>query len=64
MDALLQALTGLGPAAIWLVIFLAAIIAVFVLYIGIALRAVLRAQDEAQRVITATPAPLQSPCSA
>ena len=33
----------------WFAIFIAAVIAVFVLYVGIALRAVLRATDEAQR---------------
>lgn len=51
LDALLRMLTELGPLATWFAIFLAAVIAVFVLYVGIALRAVLRAPDEAQRQV-------------
>ena len=51
LDALLRALTELGPLATWVALFLAAIIAVFVVYVGIALRAVLRAPDREQREI-------------
>jgi hypothetical protein len=51
LDVLLRVSTELGPAAIWLSMFVAAIIAVFVLYLGIALRAVLRATDQEQREV-------------
>jgi hypothetical protein len=45
LDVLLRMLTEFGPMASWFAMFFAAVIAVFVLYIGIALRAVLRAPD-------------------
>jgi hypothetical protein len=51
LDVLLRTLTELGPVATWLVIFFAAVVAVFVLYLGIALRAVLHAADPEQREI-------------
>jgi hypothetical protein len=50
LDALLRTGAELGPMATWLVIFFAAVVAVFVLYVGIALHAVLRASDEAHNV--------------
>jgi hypothetical protein len=51
LDALLGALMELGPLATWFALFFAAIIAVFAVYVGIALRAVLRAPDREQREI-------------
>jgi hypothetical protein len=51
LDALLRIGAELGPMATWFAMFLAAIVAVFVLYVGIALRAVLCARDEAQRQV-------------
>jgi hypothetical protein len=47
-DVLLRLLAALGPEAIWIFAFFAAVIAVFVLYLGIALRATLRAADPEQ----------------
>ena len=46
---LLRLLAEVGAAANWIAIFLAAVIAVFVLYLGIALYAVLHASDKEQR---------------
>lgn len=40
-----------GPTADWILIFLAAIVIVFVFYVGIAMRAVLRASDRDQRQV-------------
>lgn len=51
LDVLLRLGTELGPLAIWFAIFIAVIIAVFVLYVGIALWAVLSAADGEQRKI-------------
>jgi hypothetical protein len=51
MLELLRLLADVGAAANWIAIFLAAIIAVFVLYLGIALYAVLRASDKDQREV-------------
>jgi uncharacterized membrane protein YhiD involved in acid resistance len=48
---LLRLADALGPAAGWTLIFLAAVAAVFVLFVGIALRAVLRASDQEQRQV-------------
>ncbi len=48
MLELLRLLAAVGTAANWIAIFFAAIIAVFVLYLGIALYAVLRASDKEQ----------------
>jgi hypothetical protein len=44
-------LAELGPTVRWLAIFFAAVVAVFVLYVGVALRAVLSATDEEQRKV-------------
>jgi hypothetical protein len=51
LEALLRLCAEFGPAAAWLTIFIAVVIAVFVLYVGIALHAVLRAKDREQREI-------------
>lgn len=51
LDVLLRLLAELGPAAMWLAIFIAAVVAIFVLYLGIALFAVLRATDPDQRKV-------------
>ena len=48
---LLRLVDASGPAADWILIFLAAIVAIFVLYVGIAMRAVLRAPDQGQRQV-------------
>jgi hypothetical protein len=45
LDMLLRTAAELGPTAKWLAIFFAAVTAVFVLYVGIALWAVLRKPD-------------------
>jgi len=42
--------TEAGPVAIWAAIFVTAIIAVFVLYVGVALWAALRASEQQQQV--------------
>jgi len=44
-DTLFRAVTGLGPDAVWIAKFCAVIVAVFVLYIGIAMWATLCAPD-------------------
>jgi hypothetical protein len=51
LDVLLRMSAELGPVANWIAIFIAAVIAVFVLYLGIALHAVLRASDKEQREV-------------
>jgi len=51
MLELLRLLADIGAAANWIAIFLAAVIAAFVLYLGIALYAVLRASDKEQREV-------------
>jgi len=48
---LLRLVDASSPAADWILIFLAAIVAIFVLYVGIAMRAVLRAPDQDQRQV-------------
>ena len=48
---LLRLLAEIGPGVIWVFIFIAAIVAVFVIYIGIALWATLRAKDPAQQKV-------------
>lgn len=48
---LLRLLAGIGPGVVWVFIFIAAVVAVFVLYIGIALWATLRARDSEQRQV-------------
>jgi hypothetical protein len=51
VQALLLRLTdATGPGACWILIFLAAIAAVYALYVGIALRAALRASNQKQEV--------------
>jgi hypothetical protein len=51
LDELLRMSAELGPVATWLAIFFAAVIAVFVLYIGIALHVVLHTPDEPQQQV-------------
>ena len=48
-EVCLQAFAQLSPAATWFASFCAAVIAVFMLYVGIVLRAVLRASDRDER---------------
>jgi hypothetical protein len=48
---LLRLLAEIGPGVIWVFIFIAAIVAVFVIYIGIALWATLYAKDAAQQKV-------------
>jgi hypothetical protein len=48
---LLRFLAEIGPGVIWVFIFIAAVMAVFVLYIGIALWAIFRARDPEQRQV-------------
>lgn len=40
-----------GPQVIWVFIFIMALLAVFVLYIGVCLWSVLRARDDSQREV-------------
>lgn len=51
MLELLRLLADVGAAANWIAIFIAAVIAVFMLYLGISLLSVLRAPDKEQREI-------------
>jgi hypothetical protein len=51
LEMLLRTLAELGPTARWLAIFFAAVVAVFVLYVGIALHAVVSATDAEQRKV-------------
>ena len=51
LNALLRASADLGPGAVWVLKFCAAVIAVFVLYVGIAIWATLHAPDSEQRKI-------------
>ncbi|HYW82172.1 MAG TPA: hypothetical protein VFB30_02880 [Spirochaetia bacterium] len=51
LPELLRLLAEIGPGAIWVFTFIAVIVAVFVVYIGIAMRAILRAQDTEQRKV-------------
>jgi predicted small integral membrane protein len=51
MLALLRVATEVGAAANWIVIFISAVIAVFVAYVGIAMYATLRASDPKQQKI-------------
>ena len=48
---LLRLVDASGPAADRILIFLAAMVAIFVLYLGIAMRAVLRVPDQDQRQV-------------
>lgn len=47
---LLRLMAGLGPTAFWTVVFFAAVVAVFVGYVGIALWAVIHTPPEQQQV--------------
>jgi hypothetical protein len=51
MLALSRLATAAGAAANWVVIFIAAIVAVFTLYVGIAMCAALRVSDSSQQKI-------------
>jgi hypothetical protein len=51
LDALLRIPSEFGPGAMWFLVFIAAVVAVFVLYVGIALFATLCAHDEPQAKI-------------
>jgi len=46
LEGMLRVIAEVGPGAMW---FCAAVVAVFVLYVGVALFATLRASDEQQR---------------
>jgi hypothetical protein len=48
LDALLRMGTELGPLATWLTIFIAVVVAIFVLYLGFAMLATFRASDQKQ----------------
>jgi hypothetical protein len=48
---LLRLLAEIGPGAIWVFIFIAAVIAAFVVYVGIALVAALFANDPKQQEV-------------
>jgi hypothetical protein len=45
LEMLLRLGAELGPAAVWIAVFFAAVVAVFVLYVGVVMRAILRASD-------------------
>lgn len=51
LNTLLRASAALGAGASWIIMFCAAIVAVFVVYLGVALRATLNAPDPEQRKI-------------
>jgi hypothetical protein len=51
LQVMLRVLAEVGPRAAWILVFLAAIVAVFVLYVGVALFATLRADDDKQQKI-------------
>ena len=51
LDALLRLSAEFGPMASWFLIFIAAVVAVFLAYVGIALWALLRATDPEQRQV-------------
>ena len=51
LDTLFRALAELGPTTKWFVVFFAAIVALFALYVGIAMWAVLKAPDDQQRTV-------------
>jgi hypothetical protein len=51
LEGLFRLLAELGPGAAWLLVFCAAVVAVFVFYVGIALFATLRATDERQQKV-------------
>ena len=49
LDQLLRLSTAVGPAAVGIIMFAAAVVAVLLLYLGIALWSTLRARDPAQQ---------------
>ena len=51
MESLVRVIAEVGPGATWLMAFIATVIAVFVLNVGIALFATLRAPDGDQRTL-------------
>jgi hypothetical protein len=51
MLGLLRLLAEAGPTVSWIIFFIAAIVAVFVVYIGIAMWAIIRARDPEERKI-------------
>lgn len=51
LTELFRLMAALGPQFIWVFIFIAAIVVVFVLYVGVALWATLRAKDAEQRKV-------------
>lgn len=51
LEDLLRVITEVGLQADWLLVFCAVVVAVFVVYIGVALVAALRASDEGQREV-------------
>jgi len=51
LDVLLRLLAEAGPTVSWIIIFVAATVAVFVLYIGIAMYATLQAHDPQEQRI-------------
>jgi hypothetical protein len=48
---LLRVSAGVGPSAIWITKFCAAVVAAFVLYVGVAIWATLHSSDPEQRKI-------------
>jgi hypothetical protein len=48
LEMLFRLLAEVGPGVTWTALFMAAVVAVFVLYIGVAMLATLRAQDPQQ----------------
>jgi hypothetical protein len=46
LEGVVRIIAVFGPGAMWFLVFFAALVAVFVLYVGIALFATLRAADE------------------
>lgn len=51
LEILLRLEAEAGPAAIWLIVFFAAVVAVFVIFIGIAMQATLHAPDPWQQQV-------------
>lgn len=51
LAVLLRLMAEVGPQIIWVFIFIAAVVVVFVIYVGIALRATLRAEDAEEREV-------------
>jgi hypothetical protein len=50
MEVLISAIAELGPAAIWIAGLVAAVIAAFVIYLGLALIAVLRSRPANENI--------------